>query len=189
MYVSSPGATLVNDLDHPLEFLTIESLDRFGQVLLLLEGQDIIVSRDGRTLLSRPPRSGCLLERRSSLRRFAGRRSSRYWLLTSHLLWLLWHHGWPRSVSLSRRYLETSLCKDQGVRGNKGRTAIFVVLAAITLGSHMITINRAQLGLGRFFHLLLKSHCSSIPARSMGVSAVLNWKQLRIMSLKSAKNT
>ena len=51
----------MNDLDHPLEFLTVESLNSFGQVLLLLEGQDVIISGDGGTLLSRLLRSGRLL--------------------------------------------------------------------------------------------------------------------------------
>jgi len=38
---SNLGDTFVNDLDHPLEFLAVKSLNSLGQVLLL-KGQEII---------------------------------------------------------------------------------------------------------------------------------------------------
>ena len=60
-HVSNLGDTFVNDLNHPLEFLTIESLNSLGQVLLLLKGQDVIVSRDSSALLARLLRGGRLL--------------------------------------------------------------------------------------------------------------------------------
>lgn len=63
----------MNDLDHPLEFLTIERLDSFGQILLLFEGQNVIVTRNCGALLARLLCGGRLLRGRGSgLRRLAG---------------------------------------------------------------------------------------------------------------------
>jgi len=60
-HISNLGDTFVNDLNHSLEFLTIESLNSLGQVLLLLKGQNVIVSRDSSALLARLLRGGRLL--------------------------------------------------------------------------------------------------------------------------------
>ena len=51
----------MDDLDHPLQFLAVESLNSFGQVLLLLKGQNVVVSGDSSTLLAGLLRSGRLL--------------------------------------------------------------------------------------------------------------------------------
>jgi len=51
MYAPNPGDTPVDDPDHPPQFLTAESLDGLGQILLLLEGQHVVVTGDSGALL------------------------------------------------------------------------------------------------------------------------------------------
>jgi len=51
-YIANLGNTFVDDLNHPLEFLAVESLDSLGKILLLLEGQHIIIARNGGALLA-----------------------------------------------------------------------------------------------------------------------------------------
>ena len=51
-YIRNLRNTFVNDLNHPLQFLSIECLDSLGQVLLLLGSQSVIVSGDGGALLA-----------------------------------------------------------------------------------------------------------------------------------------